>query len=308
MRAHPLQIAALLLALAGLPSCASSGSGKDGESDEKFERRIAMPTEEETVGKLMTDLNGSLALWSNLTMTGDATRDERRTMALTHDLRYRTNKYKELLIEQLTFGPTPNRIVSAMALGFTEDPEVLGPLLAALEDSEERVESNALIGIAVLETGDTPTGCLTDRILDHPNEYVRGMAAYALLYVLRAGATGEGISEAALVGLGDASPIVRSQSLLVLAEIVHGDDIESIADLLYDDERFVRKAAMRALSWIGQQDDHVRGKSARALTAALAKSKSSRDKQALTANLMKLSSRNHGDDVAEWLNWANGLP
>ena len=48
-------------------------------------------------------------------------------------------------------------MIAAAALGFTRDPEVLSPLLDALEDPDPRLVGNALLGLTILEDPNTPT-------------------------------------------------------------------------------------------------------------------------------------------------------
>jgi len=212
------------------------------------------------------------------------------------------------LTSELETGPVRNRMVAAMALGFSNNPEALSVLLAALEDVDDRVEINALIGLSVLASKDTPLSLLTYRMREHDNPQARAMASSAVVYCVAAGATCEDVKSTARLGLIDSEPVVRTRSSLILAELQDSDSVESIAALLYDEIPLVRRAARQSITQLGMRDDHVRGDAARALATALSRADTDADETNLILYLRKLSNINHGDDVTEWVDWANQMP
>lgn len=306
----------LLLALPlclSLAACASGGAKKsmtdrefEVESGDYVERQVE--GEPKNAGKILAEFDGKMRAWSGLTAVGDDTKDGPRATGLFQDLKFRANRHLQLLIDELQFGVTKNRIIAAMAVGFSGSDEALSPLLAALEDADERVEINALIGLYILRSKDTPLGVLTDRMTSHPNPTVRHMAADALAYCVQEGATGDGLVVAAHKGLIDEEPMVRARSALLLAELVDAESIDLISDLLYDEVQIVKQAARQSITYIGLNDDQAKGDAARALGSALSKAESKRDEKKLILYMQTLSTINLGDDVDEWLRWANDQP
>lgn len=260
------------------------------------------------MGLVISKLDNSLRQWSSLAATGDKDKDGRRGLAIQEELRHRSRKYYWMLVKQLETGPVRNRMVCAMALGFTNNPDALSVLVAALEDRDERVEINALIGLSVLASKDTPLSVLTYRMKEHENPQARAMASSAVVYCLQAGAVGENVKDAARLGLIDPEPVVRTRSALILAEIDDGESIETLSGLLYDEMPLVRRAARQSLTHLGMTDDHFRGDAARALATALIKADNDADETSLILYLRKLSRINHGDDAQEWMSWADQMP
>ena len=300
----------VLLPLFGLLAvgCASTSKGSDdAEEPEKYVQRVT-GTKKKGTGLVLTEFDNMLNLWSNLTAVGDAEQDRGRANALREDLHYRANKYHDMLASELEVGPVRNRMIAAMALGFSNRDETLSTLLNALQDEDERVEINAMIGLSILEDPQTPLSELTTRMSDHSNPQARAMASSAILKCLKAGADGIGVLEHARRGLNDEEPVVRVNSCLILAEMRNADSIPAIADLLYDDVPLVVRAARYSTAYIAIHDDHARGEAARALTQAMEREEETKEQQKIMLYLKKISTIDHGDKVEDWSAWADGLP
>lgn len=306
-RSHALALSLSFL-LAGLTSgCLSSNAKPEDSGPRNYTARVT-DSENYSVGLIISKLDASLRQWSALAATGDKDKDGRRGLAIKEELRHRSRKYYWTLVEQLETGPVRNRMVCAMALGFSNNPDALSVLISALDDTDQRVEINALIGISVLASEDTPLSVLTSRMKEHSNPQARAMASSALVYCLQAGAVGENIKDAGRLGLTDSEPIVRMRSALILAEVGDGESIDTLSGLLYDEVPLVRRAARQSLTHLGMTDDHFRGDAARALATALTKADNNADETSLILYLQKLSRINHGDDADEWMSWANQMP
>jgi HEAT repeat protein len=296
------------LVLSTCLGCASTGkSSEQSTEDDRYVQRVATDAQKNS-GMILTELDGALKLWANLTATGDKSKDGQRVNALEEDLRYRAGKNFDLLASELEVGPTRNRMIAAMAIGFSGRSEALSILLNALEDPDDRVEINALIGLSQLQSPNTPLSEITLRMSEDPNPEVRAMASSALVYCLQAGADGSDVLGHARRGLNDEEPVVRMNSALVLGELKNAESIPAISDLLYDEVPLVVRAARHSLTYIGIHDDHARGEAARALTAALLKAPDRKEEKTLILYLQKLSNINHGDKVEDWVSWADGMP
>jgi hypothetical protein len=78
--------------------------------------------------------------------------------------------------------------------------------------------------------------------------------------------------------------------------------------MLRSDHLLVVRAASRAITKLGLDDSHSKGRAARILTAALLENKEGQKRASLLRNLQLLSSSNYGDEDTAWIEWANRLP
>ncbi len=304
-RAFALSLTILLGCLG--PSCASSGKNSTDDGPQHYMKRVA-DVEEQNTGFILAELDGSMKQWSGLAALGDKDKDGHKARAIEEELRHRSRKNFFLLTKELESGPVRNRMISAMALGFSNAPEALPALLSALEDPDERVEINALTALSQLASKDTPLGLLAVRMTDHKNTKARAMASSAIIHCLRAKAVGENLEGTARLGLIDDEPLVRTNCALILAELRDSDSIESLERLLYDETPIVRRAARGSITFLGMNEDRVRGKAARALASSLDNAESNSDEANIILHLQKLSSINHGKEASDWLEWANQMP
>ena len=93
-----------------------------------------------------------------------------------------------------------------------------------------------------------------------------------------------------------------------LAEVVDTNSVPELARALMDPTPLVARAASRALARIGSVDRKFEGQAARALTAALEVVDEDRVRPAILKDLQALAGKNYGDDVEEWVRYAQKLP
>ena len=140
---------------------------------------------------------------------------------------------------------------------------------------------------------------------------VRSQAARALravgLYDLGE-ADRAAVIRAARAALGDANEGLRPTGAIILAEVVDTNSVPELARALMDPTPLVARAASRALARIGSVDRKFEGQAARALTAALEVVDEDRVRPAVLKDLQALAGKNYGDDVEEWVRYAQKLP
>ena len=303
---HLHRISCLLLASL-LVACASESSSRKIENaapDEYVAIRDEVP---EPIGKFLADLDLSIRAWTNLTMTARSEEDERKARELAAVLERETNRRRDELVAELASGPARNRQRAAAALGFTGDPTVLGPLLAALEDRDPDVVHNAALGLALLGSAETPTETLTALLADHPDPQTRSMAAYALCSVVEAGADPTPLLPTVRMSLTDSAPGVRMQCALIAGMAGDPDSVQALADLLHDEQVLVRLAAIEALVQLGKRTGEVKGTAARALVDAWRDADRSM-RSHLREGMVRLAGEDLGDEEERWVRWSRNLP
>ena len=312
---------ALCAAAFALAACNSSGGqqapangqevewiGPDGP--EPYDPNITK--DRRLAGAVLADVDKSLRIWVNITLTGNSAKDGSTLNIVEADLRRKVRAKLLVIVEQLETGPPINRQIAAAALGFSGDPETLSPLLAALEDDSPDVVANALLGLSVLADPDTPRILVAAELEDVNQPFnVRSQAARALravgLYDLGE-ADRAAVIRAARAALGDANEGLRPTGAIILAEVVDTNSVPELARALMDPTPLVARAASRALARIGSVDRKFEGQAARALTAALEVVDEDRVRPAILKDLQALAGKNYGDDVEEWVRYAQKLP
>lgn len=305
---------ALLAGLcAGLCAGCASSSKKTEETppDSQLEIETYVPIDvqdPDAIGAFLTGVDREIQEWSGHVLGARNDRERRKAMIIERNLTQRTRERQAELIEQLEVGPPTNRIVAAAAVGFTRAEAAHSPLLAAIEDEDPRVVSNALLGLAILQRPDTPLDRIGELLGLSPDPIVRAMAAYAARHAGQENtASAERLIDAARIGLVDEDAFVRSQCILLLAEIQHTDSIGDITDRLRDDVPLVSASAVRGLLIIGMEDEHYYGEVARSLTDTL-RDVEGEDRRRILRALIELSERNLGTDAAAWREWSQRLP
>jgi HEAT repeat protein len=261
----------------------------------------------EAAGFSIASLDRSLEQWSELKLRAATSRDQNALAGLEASLERRTRQRRVELLNVLESGPPVQRRVAALALGFTREPSVLGPLLAVLADADEELQQKALLGIGVLALAETPIGMLRGRLLDSKDAWTRNNAAFALLGVARAGNASRELIDAARAGLVDAEPGVRTQCASTLGLAGDREALPSLALLLDDPASLVALAAAASVARIGRECPELKGSAARVLAEPLDDAPAERRTQLLGA-LRWLSEQNLGEDAKPWLEWANKLP
>jgi HEAT repeat protein len=266
-----------------------------------------VPDAEGSIGWFLTEFDASLRAWSRLKLTARTQRELRTMRLLERDMGQRSRKRFEELSAQLESGAEKNRAVAAVALGFSDDPRALSPLMRALSDPSNEVVGNALLGLGVLGHDDTPLAQICHLLRDSNDPWTRNNAAFALQGVVTNGARGEDVFRACREALSDQEPGVRTQAATVLGILADSEAIPPLGDLLYDDVRLVSAAASTSLGRLGLTNPHDKGKVARLLVDALDRVKPSK-RERIRYDLEQLAGANLGDRIDEWREWAYRLP
>ena len=301
----PLWIA--LACLTALPACRSSDGAAEPEP-EGVPYQSVEPDGPAPIGSFLAELDKSVRAWTTLILTARTDADRAKAKGLERELRARTERRKDELIEQLETGPPQNRVRAAGALGFTGDPAALSPLLAALYDDSPDVVCNALLGLTLLQLPETPLGPLAQLLQGDPDAQIRANAGYAIRSVIEAGGTPvEAAVRAAQLGVIDEDPLVRVHCALILGLSSDTPSIPALRDMLLDDLPLVVHSATRGLVMIGKADDTARGQVGRILAQALRTAKREARPRFRLA-LVDLAGKNLGEDPGPWIEWANRLP
>lgn len=323
MNPQVLGAASAALALALLGSCASSGENSSPLGDGTGSSvKVAGPTEPEPYTKLTTEqqsigfalaeLDGSIQKWNSLVLTGNAVQDGQRVQYLEEAIRYRAREAFIGLVEQIETGPVINRQIAATALGFTGSDDALAPLLAALLDSDGQVVANALLGLSILAHPETPVTNIASKLSDRSQPTnVRVNAGRALRAVRVARLEGEpraAVLGAARSGLGDEEPGVVMNCALLLAELGDTDSIFALSERLPHPSPNVARAASRSLAYLGSVEITAKGPAVRALVASIPHVDARGVRPFVYQDLQRLAGKNYGEDVEQWLKYANSLP
>lgn len=312
-----LTLAACLAATGLASSCASSGTkapaassvenlGPDGpepyDPDLMADRRAP--------GIVLADFGRKIKTWTSLRNEGDRSKDGRVLMNIEGSLRHEARSKADLLIQQLQSSPAKvNRQRAAVALGFSDSPDALAPLLVALDDEEPDVVANALLGLAILGEPSTPVKRIAAFFSDRSQPLeVRNNAGQALnsLRGSVVGASSDVVVEAARSALTDPEAPVRVHGIILLARAGDTASIGAIASMLDDEYPLVVRAASRALARLGDVEPRVFGTAARALIGGWKRIDNRGLKSAVMRDLQVLSRRNY-DDYDDWVQWAADL-
>lgn len=327
MQPHLLHVLTVAITAAILGGCSSTSDDrsadkaaeKDGEQEvewigpdgpEPYDAELAR--DQRKTGAVLAKIDASLRLWNNITLGGDTDTDGSRLDIVEASLRREVNAKIATLIEQLEFGPPSNRQIAAAALGFSNAKEALGPLLAALDDTEPEVVSNALFGLSQLRDPDTPIVPVAAKLEDVEQPLAArnnaGRTLRAVGLANREGEEREAALRAGRVALADEESALRVQGALILAELVDSESIPQLARALSDTSNLVVTASSRALARIGSVDEKNMGRSARALVAAYRRSDEKSVREQILLDLQAMTKRNYGDDEDAWIEFAQRLP
>lgn len=308
--------ASLVLALG--VGCASSAPEKTPAEEAAEQTRNAAPEHPiaeivegtrspEPIGKLLNTLDHQITAWNNLFLAAATETDRAKARTLEKSIMTLTHNRRQEILAELESGPLTNRIVAAAALGFTRDPAIQSPLLAALDDTEPQVVASALLGLWLLGRQDTPLDRIATLMTNGETDEVRTNAALCLSTLVKAGARSPSAIPALRVGLLDRGPTVRAQCALALAELGDTESFQAIADMLSDPTTLVSAASARSLAYMATTDGKMRGKAARALVSAWLHAEDPA-RTSIYKSMVELSGTNYGSDEEEWLKWATRLP
>lgn len=265
------------------------------------------PETPDTIGFFLTKLDNQLKAWMNLKL-GSSTESELRTLrGLERELEQTTTKRKEDLLAELESRSPKNRGVAAIALGFTNDDAVVGPLLNALADPDPVVENNALVGLGVLASAATPLPRICHILASDSDPWTRNNAAYAMAAIVAAGGKDACCAQTCRDALIDAEPGVRVQAATILGMLGDKASVTALKDLLYDEQALVARAAAAALGAIARAEMSELGVVARAIVDAAAR-RGGDLSDTYIDELRRLSSSDYGDDLELWTSWAYRLP
>ena len=307
------RVRAPLLACLGLSlaSCSSTPTAEEKDDEPRFSvegyDENSLRLEEKPIGLLLAEIDGSVRAWTNLTLTASTQEQRKKAELLDKNLAMVAKNRLDDLIVQLENGPPNNRMRAAAAVGFSRDPAALSPLLTALHDPERDVVHNALLGLAVLQQADTPLAVVCDLFHSSDDAQTRSNAIYALLNVVMAGGGSQCVVPTARTGLNDPEPFVRAQATLLLSLYCSPEDVDSIDELLYDEQPFVAVSAMRSLIHIALCGSVSMGPSARALASSIDRVEP-RVRPRVLGALRALREADLGPEAGPWLEWAFKLP
>lgn len=294
-------------------ACTTAGANKtqsktgDGAPERPIADIVEASNQPESIGQFLATLDGAMRRWNELQLTGTTREDRDKARKLELWLSAETHGRRTEIIEQLEAGPRQNRVVAAMALGFTRDVQVQSPLLAALDDSDSEVVANALLGLWLLERDDTPLDKICALVSLEREASVRTNASLCLMTLTNKGARSPCAVDAARRGLFDDEPSVRNHSALTLGNLLDGDSLLPLAEHLCDPVPIVALACAKAITHIGRTVPTEKGRAARALAKGLDEVKGP-FKDELRMHLVELAGGDHGKDSKDWMEWAMRLP
>ncbi len=302
---HPLRFSTRQSGAALLLLLAACGATPADPASEPY--TFSKGPSPDSIGYFLTEFDNSLRYWNNASLTARSEKDFRVLRGLERELTYRSGQRREELVLELESGPPQNRAIAAVALGFTGEELVLSPLLAALSDEDETVLQNALMGIGLLASPDTPVAPVAYQLRTHSDPRTRNNAAYALHRLAGTGVRNEELLSAARAALADEEPGVRAQAASLLGLLVDTLSAQALGDLLYDEKPLVSAAAASALAHLGKQAPETKGECARLLVAAFERGDGPLRRR-VRSELVSLNQDDLGDEVDRWREWAYRLP
>lgn len=314
MRSHPRFVAALTLALATgfTASCASTPESVTGTPISSAEPITKDRSDNRATGLALAEFDRSIRAWNTLALTGNRAKDSARMGYLEESITHQAKFKMDTLIEQLESGPLVNRRIAAAALGFSDKDDALSPLLNALEDPDDQVVANALLGLSILGNPKTPIGGISRLFADRSQSVEVRNNAGRTLRATSPNSLDESsrnlVIEAARTAIGDEEPSVVVHAVLLLAELQDSASLKRIALRLDDPSPLVGCAASRALAYIGSIDDRSKGPATRALVASLKRVDARSVRPSVYKDLQNLSQVNYGDDLDAWIRYAANLP
>lgn len=310
----PAALAAALAWAAALTGCVSTPD--DGLSTRQRELAEAdlgeipdaeiIVSSDGPIGEFLAGIDLRIEKWFRLGNSEDD-RDRYKRESLEADIERFVSVRVDELVDELATGPLRNRMIAASGLGFAREEEVLGPLLAALDDPSDQVIGQALLGLGVRADPETPLAPLLDPLRRSIDEYVRGNASYAVFRCVRAGARSDELAGELRRALIDSAPVVRLQAAGSLGVIGDAEAVDDLGVLLEDEINLVFLSALEALAQIAQTDMEAKGPVARELVDALENAPRSR-RDLVRREAIRLSGKDFGGDLEFWRRWAVGLP
>ncbi len=296
---------AALLGLACLAGCQSTDPL--GQLEPVDPSELEIQEEPITTGFLVTDLGNRIEGWNRAKLEARGQRDYLLADSRRQDVKRLVVKHFDELLHEFEVGPPNTRTVVASALGFSESPRALGPLMLALDDTDELVIGNALLGLAMLGQPDTPLDRVCFLLRESGDPYNRNNAAFCLQRLVDAGAEGDCVLPSARAGIEDRQAGVRLSCAWVLGRLSDGESLDGLGALLGDVEARVAQSAAHSIRRIGQTNDEHKGAAARLLLAAHGRREGAL-RDVLRLELARLRGADLGNEMSEWRRWAYSLP
>jgi HEAT repeat protein len=298
----------LLAAFLALTACRST-------TEEAGWKRTRMPGEDELVvqgqadplGYALLRIDRSLATWAELRTSAEPD-DQRTRRSLERNLRESVRQNQTLFLEELESGATQNRCVVAFALGFSGDAAVLGPLVGVLSDRDPSVVSNALLGIGVLGSPETPLAQVLHLLRSSEDRTTRVNACFALQRLVALGRREAEVAEVLTAALDDEEPAVRAQAATALALAEERAILGRLIDMLGDGSDMVVFATASSLGHLGRSHLEDKGPVARGLVDALDRLRHETRPWCLTQLVLLNDGVSLGEEAGPWREWAYRLP
>lgn len=188
------------------------------------------------------------------------------------------------------------RVISAMALGFTQSPKALPILVDTLNDANSAVVQNCLQSIGFMGIKETPIPPLVSA-LNSGNGKIKAFAAYAIGETITPKREFHGADQLLIGLLNHEDMFVRLNSVSALGKMQSVPAVKPIiASNLYHEYPRVRLAAIAALGNI----EHLSASAG--LIESLKDENEKVRKRALWA-LKRITKKDYGDDRDSWRNW-----
>ncbi len=248
------------------------------------------------LGAVMVDCERHLRTWQELMVAPQNETNRHSLEVSARALTILVKRERAYLEEQAVSGPDVNRGIASASLGFLNEESVLPLILNNITVENPGVTANALLGLGILASPQTPLAPLQAIIRNA--ELEPGLAQNAAWVALRlaqvSGPDAEDTLASMLLQLTEhANPAVRAQATVGLGLVKAEHAASDLIGLLEDDSPTVRVAAAFALGEVGS----IHG--TRILVLALS------DEDALVAgtahgSLVKIHGTDFGPNPADW--------
>lgn len=260
---------AIALTIALLGACSSADSGKEkpqkdpaieARAKEEEARRKEQLARDSDFDLVLLRIDKALAEYATNVAKSENIKATRRADSLRQYLEVQTKRFSKDLLRALGSDALRQRSISAAALGFTGDDEMVEPLVNALDDPEAMVRSNAALGLGQIQSPSTPLTRLAQMALDEKATIEERRAAAWTIYQIQVAVRPKGfvpLKEAPFSTLwarlleGDTlekDGILTVQSLRGLGMLRDPSILDSAARYLSHPKALVRQAALVAVA------------------------------------------------------------
>ncbi|MCC6670897.1 MAG: HEAT repeat domain-containing protein [Planctomycetes bacterium] len=176
----------LLLSLAacgGSPEPAAPDRSLEAQFQKDRTQRQETLLRQEDWQNVLMNLDKSLDRYATALLSAGNDRADRMVVSLETYLAQETKKHFADLVREADRDEFPgNRAIAAAALGFSQKPEALDPILNCLNDRDEAVVNNALLALGALRDPRTPVARLAEFVEDEKRPVkLRATASWTLM-------------------------------------------------------------------------------------------------------------------------------